>query len=142
MRILAVDPGEARIGIAISDPTGSLARPLSVIKHVNRLVDAAVIAQIAIENDAGQIIIGQSLDMEGAPTPMGRKAARLAEALRTQTTIPVALWDEGFSTQEAQEILLKQGVSRIRRRGHQDDSAAAVILQSYLDAQADLPGAG
>jgi putative holliday junction resolvase len=101
MRILAVDHGEKRIGLAISDPTGTLASPLTVIKHVSRLMDAAQVANLAAENEVGLIVIGQSFDEEGNPNLAGRRAAKFAEALREQTRIPVELFDESFSTQDA-----------------------------------------
>ncbi len=141
MRILAVDPGEKRLGIALSDPTNTIAGPLSIINHVARPIDAAAIAQLAVENGAGLIVIGQALDEEGEPTPEGRKAARLAEAVRGQTSLPVVLWDESGSTQSARSASIAMGVSARRRRrqghGHLDELAATVILQSYLDAQPD-----
>src|SRR4030042_516594 len=84
MRILAIDPGEKRIGVAICDPTGTIASPLTVIKHVSRLIDAAAIADLAIQNQAGMIIIGKSLDDDGFPTPASRRADRLAEAISQQ----------------------------------------------------------
>ncbi len=73
MRILAVDPGEKRIGLAISDPTETIATPLSVIAHVARKLDAAAILQAARDNDAGLIVIGQSVDDDGQPTLAGRR---------------------------------------------------------------------
>ena len=137
MRILAVDPGDKRHGLAISDPTGTIANPLAVLKHVSRLVDAAAIAQIAAENQAGLILVGQALDEEGLPTSQGRRASKLAQAIQSQTLLPVELWDESGSTQEAQAASIAMGVSRRTRRqrghGHLDDLAATVILQSYLD---------
>lgn len=136
MRVLAVDPGEKRLGIAISDPSGTIANPLTVLQHISRPVDAATIAQLAQDNQAGQIVIGQALDEEGLPTPEGRRAARLAEAVRLQTDLPVELWDESGSTQAARQARLNMGVSRRKRSGHLDDLAATYILQSYLDALA------
>lgn len=135
MRILAVDHGEKRIGLALSDPTATLASPLKVIGHVSRLADAAQVAALAVEYEAGLIIIGQSFDEDGRPNAAGRRAARFAEVLRAQTSIPVELWDESLSTQDAREIRLRSGAPRKQRGGHLDDLAAAVILQSYLDAQ-------
>lgn len=135
MRILAVDPGEKRLGIAISDPTGTIARPMTVLKHVSRQVDAATIAHLAAENEAGLIIIGQPLDEEDMPTPQSRQATRLAEAIRAQTSLPVELWDETGSTQAARSARLAMGASRRKRRGHLDDLAATYILQTYLDAR-------
>ncbi len=133
--MLAVDPGAKRIGLAISDPGGVIARPLTVVRHVAREVDAAIIASIASENDADEIVVGQSFDEEGRPTPEGRQAARLAAAIRKQTDIPVVMWDEAFSTFTALEAAKEIGVPRRKRRGHLDEMAATVILQTYLDAR-------
>lgn len=133
MRILGIDPGEKRIGVAVSDPTGTIANPLTVIKHVSRPVDAAAIAAVAAENQVGLIVVGQSLDENGEPTFEGRQAARLAAAIRSQCDLPVELWDEGFSTQKALAARIALGSPRKKRRGHLDDLAATVILQGYLD---------
>jgi putative Holliday junction resolvase len=133
MRILAVDHGEKRIGLAISDPTATIASPLSIIKHVSRLLDAAQVATIAAENDTGLIVIGQSFDEEGLPNLAGRRVARFAEALKEQTHVPVILWDESFSTQDARATRVEMGVSRKNRSGHLDELAAVLILQSYLE---------
>lgn len=135
MRVLAVDPGEKNLGIAVSDPSGTIANPLTIIRHRSRPIDAATIAQLAQENNAGLIIVGQALDVDNRPTPQGKRAARLAAAVQTQTTIPVKLWDETGSTQAARSAKIALGVSRRKRRGHLDDLAATFILQTYLDAQ-------
>ena len=139
MRIMAIDPGEKRLGIAISDPTGTIANPLSVLKHTSRLMDAAAIVNLALEKEAALIIIGQALDYNGEATPQSRHALRLVEAIRTQTSLPVVLWDESGSTQEARAARIALGVSRRKRHGHMDDLAATVILQSYLDSQLTNP---
>lgn len=140
MRILAVDPGEKRLGIAISDPTGVIANPLTVIKHTSRLLDAAEIASLAAQQNAGKIIVGQVLDSDNQPTPQSRSAVRLAEAIRSQSNLPVELWDETGSTQAALQAHIAMGGSRRSRQqrghGHLDDLAATYILQTYLDAQA------
>jgi putative holliday junction resolvase len=134
MRISAVDHGEKHIGLAISDPTATIASPLKVIKHVSRLMDAAQVANLAAENGVALIVIGQSLDDEGKPNLAGRRAAKFAEALKEQTRIPVVLWDESFSTQDARAVRIEMGVSRKQRAGHMDELAAVMILRSYLDA--------
>jgi putative Holliday junction resolvase len=139
MRILAVDPGEKRLGIAISDPSGTIANPFRVLKHVSRLVDAASIAQIADENQVGQIVVGQALDTDNQPTLQSRQAAHLAEAIHLQTGLPVVLWDETGSTQAARAARIAMGVSRRKRGGHLDDLAATYILQTYLDSQSVGP---
>ena len=135
MRILAVDPGEKRIGIALSDPTGTIANPLTTINHISRPIDSATIAQLAAENGADMIVIGQALDDENRPTHQGRRAARLATAIKQQTRLPVALWDETGSTAAARMARIEMNTSRRNRRGHLDDLAATYILQTYLDAQ-------
>lgn len=132
-RVLSVDPGEKRIGLAISDSSGVIANPLTVIQHVSRAVDAAAIAQIASENDACLIVIGQVVEMDGSIGPQGRKAQRMLEALRQQTDLPLELWDEGGSTQAARSARIGMGVKRSQRSGHLDDLAATYLLQDFLD---------
>lgn len=134
MRVMAVDPGEKRIGIALSDPTGTIASPLTVIQHVSRIVDAATIADLAKQHQVGLIIVGQALDDDGLPTPASHKADRLAAAIQEQGLIRIKMWDESFSTQEARQARIEMGTSRHKRRGHMDELAATVILQSYLDS--------
>ena len=134
MRILAVDPGEKSLGIALSDPTGTIANPLTVLQHISRSLDAASIATLAHEHGAGLIVVGQILDEEGKPTPESRRSARLAAAIRTQTRLPVELWDESGSTQAARQARIAMGAARSKRGGHLDELAATYILQTYLDA--------
>ncbi len=134
-RILAVDPGDRRIGIAISDPIGTIANPHGVILHVSRMIDAAAIARIAADENAVLIVVGQALDENGDIGPAARKAQRLAEAIRSQTNLPVLLWDESGSTVEARTARQKMGIRREKRRGYLDELAATVILQTYLDSQ-------
>jgi putative Holliday junction resolvase len=140
MRILAVDHGEKRIGLALSDPTATVASPLKVIEHVSRVVDAAQVANLAAENDVGLIVVGQSFDEEGKPNLAGRRAAKFAEALREQTQIPVELFDESFSTQDARSTVIELGLPRKKRAGHHDALAAVVILRSYIESHANLGG--
>src|SRR5512141_2958121 len=134
MRVLAVDHGEKHIGLALSDPTATIASPLKMIEHVSRLMDAAQVAALAQENEVGLIVIGQSFDEEGRPNLAGRRAAKFAQALKEQTSIPIELWDESFSTQDARAARIEMGVSRKKRAGHMDELAAVMILRSYLDA--------
>jgi len=135
MRILAVDHGEKRIGLALSDPTATIASPFKVIKHVSRLMDAAQVANLAAENEVALIVIGQSYDEEGNPNLAGRRAAKFAESLKEQTQIPVVLWDESFSTQDARATRIEMNVSRKQRAGHMDELAAVMILRSYIESQ-------
>jgi putative Holliday junction resolvase len=135
MRILAVDHGKKRIGLALSDETATIASPLKVMEHVSRVIDAAQVAGLAAQNDVALIVVGQSFDDDGDPNPAGRTAGRFAEELKNQTDLPVELWDESFSTQDARIARVELGVSRKKRAGHQDAFAAVVILQSYLESK-------
>ncbi len=135
MRILAVDHGDKRIGLALSDPTATIASPFKVIDHVSRTIDAAQVANLALDNEVGLILIGQSFDDAGQPNLAGRRAAKFAAALKAQTQIPVILWDESFSTQDARATRIQMGVSRKKRAGHLDELAAVMILRTYLDSQ-------
>jgi len=89
---------------------------------------------LAAEHGAGLIIIGQALDAENQPTPQGRRAIRLAGAIRAQTDLPVRLWDESGSTQAARNAMIAIKAPRRKRRGHLDALAATYILQTFLDA--------
>ncbi|NJD58396.1 MAG: Holliday junction resolvase RuvX [Anaerolineales bacterium] len=134
MRIMAIDPGEKRIGVAISDPTGTIASSLTVLEHVARVIDAATIAELARQHEVKLIVIGKSTDGEGLPTPASRRADRLEQAIHQQCVIPTTSWDESFSTQEARQAQLEMKTPRKKRSGHLDQWAAVVILQSYLDS--------
>ncbi len=134
-RILAVDPGEKFLGIAISDPTGSLARPLTVLRHRSRAEDAEAILELARAYRVACIVVGQATDAEGRPTTLqARRAANLARALQGRSGIPVVLWDESFTTQDVFSVwnLVRR---RRRHKDRPDASAAAMLLQSYIDAQ-------
>lgn len=133
MRILGIDPGDKNIGVAISDPSETIAGPLTILKHVSRIIDAAAIADLARQHNAGKIVVGQSFAVDGKPNFQGRKASRLAAAIRSQSSLPVELWDEAYSTQAARSARILIGSPRSKRKGHLDELAATVILQSYLD---------
>jgi len=142
VRVLGVDPGEKRIGIAVSDPSGTLARPLTVLQHTSRADDAARIVDIAKTLDAALIVVGVPYGAGNEEGVAARRALRLVEAIRAISPIPVQTWDESGSTQQALANLRVVGVSRKKQRGVIDHHAAAVILQDFLDSRARLPGLG
>jgi putative Holliday junction resolvase len=128
VRVLAVDPGDARIGIAISDPLGLIARPLLVIEHTNRSQDALRIIELANEHKAQTIVIGIALNQDGEVSHQARKVLRLVSEIRLSTDLHVLTWDESGSTEEALAIGADDEML--------DARAAAVILQDYLNVQA------
>jgi putative Holliday junction resolvase len=138
---LAIDHGEKRIGLAISDTTRTIARPLSIIKHVSREHDARQILELADQSNVGIIVVGQSSDEDGLPNLAGRRAGRFAQLLSTLTVRKIVLWDESLSTRDARDWRLASGASRKKRSAAADAAAAAMILQSYLDAQRTNSGA-
>ncbi len=126
-RVLAVDPGDVRIGLALSDPTGTIARPLEVLTHRSRPLDAEAIVEIAAREEAQAILVGVPFGDSEEPGPQARKNLRLAEAIRALAKVPVETWDESETTKSA------------RRHGGTDPlldaRAAAYLLQDYLDAR-------
>jgi putative Holliday junction resolvase len=134
MRSLGIDHGEKRIGIAVSDATGTLARPLTILVHVSKPADVARVLEIVEAHGVGLIVVGQSTNEAGEPNLAGRRALHFAERLKSATTIPVMLWDESLSTQDARAMRIRAGASRKKRAGAVDSLAAAVMLQSFLDS--------
>jgi putative Holliday junction resolvase len=138
MRVLALDVGGRRVGIAVSDPTGALARPLQALPRGSQEEDFAAIAAIVAEHGVSLVVVGQPLSLDGAVGPQARQVACYAEALAARLPVKVVLWDERFTTIEAEEILRQRRSEKKRRRaradGEVDAIAAAVILQGYLDS--------
>ena len=138
MHVLGLDPGERRVGIAISDSTGTLARPLQTLVRGSRDEDFAAIAGLVAEHDVGLVVVGHPLSLDGTEGPQARRVARYADALAANLAVQVVLWDERYTTVEAHEILRqrrgKGGRRRTRAADQVDAIAAAVILQSYLDS--------
>ena len=134
VRAIGVDPGEKYLGLAVSDESGLIARPLTTLRHTSRAEDAAQIIALVQEQAAGMIVVGYALNSDGEPGPQARHAEKLATALRELTQLPVLLHDESFSSREAAETLRAAGKTRRARREQIHSAAAATLLQSYLDA--------
>lgn len=134
-RILAVDLGTRRIGIALSDPTGTVAAPLDTIIHRERHRDLAAIAALTTTHGVERVVVGWPRNMNGTSGPAAKRAEAFAEALRPIVSVPVDLWDERLSTAAAERTLRDASVRRDRRRAVRDRVAAALILQAYLTAR-------
>jgi putative Holliday junction resolvase len=134
-RIMAVDPGEKRIGIAVSDETGCLVIPVTVLQHKSLVNDVNQIVQLIAEYYAVEVIVGCTVAPDGSELPQTRHAQKIADQIHTAAGIPVTLWDEWGSTKAARAVRMESGAKRSKRGGHLDDVAAALILQSYLDSR-------
>jgi putative holliday junction resolvase len=133
-RVLALDLGDARIGVAISDDERRLAVPLGTVR-TGAPADVKAITELVREHGVGLVVVGHPLLMSGERGERAHHAERFADALRGFLQIPVALHDERLSSVEADRALRDAGASGRERRGSVDRSAATVILQSWLDAQ-------
>lgn len=133
-RVLALDLGDARIGVAISDPDRRLALPLGTIHVGSPPGEIKAVVSLVTENEVVLIVLGHPLHMSGERGARAAHAEEFAEALRAVVGVPVALHDERLSTVEAKRALRDAGVSGREQRSRIDRSAATVILQSFLDA--------
>ncbi|MCX8068349.1 MAG: Holliday junction resolvase RuvX [Anaerolineae bacterium] len=135
MRILALDVGDRRIGIAISDPTGLIARPLRVLERRSKKEDFATIAALVAEYGVERVVVGRPLTPKGQVGQQARRVERYAQALAEALPVPVELWDERYTTVAAEEILRETRKPSARRERREVDAlAAAVLLQDYLSA--------
>jgi putative Holliday junction resolvase len=132
--VLGLDLGAARIGVAISNEEATLAVPLGTVR-AGAPHDLRALSTIVRENDVARVVVGNPLLMSGESGEASVHAAAFAEALRAVLDVPVDLHDERLSTVEAERRLGDAGVSGKRRRRVVDQTAAVVILQSYLDAR-------
>ncbi|MGD2039937.1 MAG: Holliday junction resolvase RuvX [Anaerolineae bacterium] len=138
MRLLALDVGERRVGVAVSDVSGLIATPLTVVHRKSKTEDFATIACLVQEQRAGALVIGLPLRANGTRGHQARRVQRYADALLEALQaegldLPVTYWDEQMSTVRAQEAMIASGRKAKRRREQIDAVAAAFILQDYLD---------
>jgi putative Holliday junction resolvase len=135
VRVLAVDPGTKRIGLAVSDPLGITANPIDSLAAAPADTLAERIAAIARERQAEKVVVGLPRRLDGSDGPEAAAARRLADEIRRATRLPVSLYDERLTSVAAERAMLDGGVRRARRRELSDQVAAAMILRSFLDAE-------
>ena len=132
MRALCLDVGDRRIGVALSDPTGTIASPLTTIHRSSEVRDQQRIAELVRQHSVDRVVIGLPRTLRGELGPQAQRVLRFGDHLSRVVGVPVGYWDERYSTEEAERIVGR----RKRGRGSVDEVAAAVILQGYLDSQA------
>jgi putative holliday junction resolvase len=133
-RVLALDLGKKRIGLAISDPLGITAQGLPNVVRTNKRQDLAALDAIVVEYGAGMILMGNPINMRGSEGRQSEWVREFAGALGTRTGLPVKLWDERLTSVEAGRVLRSSGISIEKRAAAVDRLSAVILLQSYLDS--------
>ncbi len=136
MRLLCLDVGERRIGMAVSGPGGAMATPAGFIQRTRLAQDIARIREAAAARQAEGIIVGLPLSLDGTVGPQAKRVRSFIRALRRETDLFLDTVDERFSTAEAERLMREAGRSPSRHKGEVDAAAAAVMLQEYLDRKA------
>lgn len=136
MRILGLDYGSRRIGVALCDELGMTAQGIATIVRKNREADLAAIDDLVRRHGVERIVVGYPLRLDGSEGIQCEKVGRFIRRLEGRLSLPVIRWDETFSTKDAQELLRERGVRPERRRAIVDRVAAGLILQGYLDRAA------
>jgi putative Holliday junction resolvase len=134
MRVLGVDFGHKRIGLALSDETGTIAQPFQYIGGGGVVAVSREIARICAERKIGKLVVGVPLRLDGKPSEQTERTLAFIAELRRATTVPVAEWDERLTSVQAERALLEGNVRRSERKQKIDKVAAQIMLQSYLDA--------
>jgi len=135
MRIAALDVGDARVGVAVSDELGLTAQGIGVVKRVGGRRDVEQIATLLAPFAPTRVVVGLPLNMDGTEGPQAVKTRAFAARVAEHLLLPVEFWDERLTSFEAEERLRAAGVPARRRRGHVDRVAAAVILEDYLSSR-------
>jgi putative holliday junction resolvase len=133
VRILAIDPGSKRVGVALSDPSATIAQALTTMPAEPAATLASRIAKLARDNEAARIVVGLPKRLDGSHGPEAKAAQALAAAIRTESGLPVELVDERLTTVAAERSLIAGGMRRDKRRLSVDRVAATLMLQAHLD---------
>jgi len=135
MRILGLDVGGKRIGLAVSDPGEIVSEPLGVVEYTKEEEFFSKLIPLLKEKEIGEIIVGFPLNLDGSLSCQSEKVLAFIEKLKEKVSLPIKKWDERFTTKIATDLLIKADISRRKRKKLVDKISAAVILQSYLDSK-------
>lgn len=138
MRALALDIGEKRTGVAVSDTSGSVAMPLKVLETSRLLGDARMLKRIADDYEIELIVVGLPLSLDGSEGPQAAEVRRISGRLAGFVSVPFEFFDERLSSAQAKRSMTEAGASDREKRGSVDMVAASLFLQSYLDAHRDV----
>jgi putative holliday junction resolvase len=132
LRLMGLDVGDKRIGIALSDPTGSVASGLTVLRRTSIDRDVAFLGDAIREHEVEALVVGFPRRLDGGVGPQARKVKAFSDEVKRRLAIDVILWDERLTTSDAEEVMIAAGISREKRKERIDQVAASLILQSYL----------
>ena len=132
MRIMAIDYGEKRIGVALSDPLGIIAQPLETIEIEDDKELIPVLKKLIIQNEVGLLLVGNPIDHKGNPTRMSRKISDIMTALRNECAVEIELWDERFTSRLAKSTIRDHGIRSRKNKKKIDAIAASIMLSEYL----------
>jgi putative Holliday junction resolvase len=135
MRYLGLDVGDRRIGVALSDETGTLATGLPTLRRVGPRKDVRAVAELIRRHEAGEVVVGLPRRLDGGLGPQAQKVLAFMEDLRPSAKVPLVPWDERFTSAMAEQALMEGDVSRRDRKDLVDKVAAILILQNYLDSR-------
>jgi len=135
MRILALDVGDVRIGVAVSDPSRIIAQGLSSITRTDLEKDVEAVSNLVNQYEAGEMVVGLPKMMDGTIGIQAQKVLDFVEAMKSKVKIPIIMQDERLTTVSATRVLIQADVSRKKRKKVVDKMAAVIILQGYLDSQ-------
>ncbi len=135
MRILGIDFGTKRIGVAVSDPLGFTAQGLQTIEVQNKQKTMEALAKICAEYGVNEIVVGLPVNMNGSMGPKAKETIEWIEKLQTQFSIPIKTWDERLTSLQADKLMIQQGLSREKQKQQSDRLAATLILQAYLESK-------
>jgi putative Holliday junction resolvase len=138
-RILALDPGTKRIGVALSDELGWTAQPLETFERKSLAADVAHIKELVHCHEVREVVIGMPVQLDGRMGPAAQSVRQFLEAVQAGVGVPVVTWDERLTTKAAEQMLIEADVSRKKRKGVVDRVAAALLLKSYLEHLSSSP---
>ncbi|HBG46659.1 MAG TPA: Holliday junction resolvase RuvX [Deltaproteobacteria bacterium] len=135
MRVMGLDIGKKTIGVALSDPVGLTAQPVTTVKRTTFVKDIEAVLKLASGNEVSTIVAGLPLNMDGTHSPQTGFVLKFVDRLRESASMPVETWDERLSTAAVERVLIEGDISRSRRKEVVDKLAASYILQGYLDSR-------
>jgi putative holliday junction resolvase len=140
-RVMALDVGERRIGVAMSDPTRILASPTTTLRAQPRAMALARIAELIRENQVAELVVGLPLTLSGEVGPQAKSVLMFVEELRGVLELPIHTFDERLTSVEAERIMVELGLKPEQRKARIDEVAASLILQDFLDHHRNRPSA-